>query len=316
METRRLGASGLRVSRLGLGTMAWGAAVDEYVAHDQLVEFHQAGGTLIDTSPIYGDGNCETLLGHVLERTALRDEFVLAGKAGLGLRNGEAIRDSSRRTLLDQLDVSLRDLRTDHLDIWQIHRYDESTPMDEAMSTLSHAVTTGRVRYAGISNYSGWQTALAHQSFSSFGSGSPLVSTQVEYSLLERRAESEVLPAAGYLGMGVLCWSALGRGVLTGKYRAGIPADSRGADAHWEGFVTGYLTPAKSRIVEAVAKAAEGLGVPVSHVSLSWVRDQPLVSAAIIGARTVQQLHETLSSEQLVLPPEIHDALSDVSQGA
>ncbi|WP_293786764.1 aldo/keto reductase [uncultured Aeromicrobium sp.] len=313
MLSRRLGGSGLEVSRLGLGTMTWGTVVDEYAAEDQLTAFLDAGGTLIDTAPIHGDGRAEELLGRLLSKIGARDRLVLAGKAGLIHRDGQVTPDFSRRTLLGQLDRSLRDLGTDHLDLWQLHRFDTRTPINEALATLDDAVRSGRVRYAGISNFTGWQTALAHARFEARGAGVPLVSTQVEYSLLHREPETEVIAAADHLGMSVLAWSPLGRGVLTGKYRAGIPGDSRGADAHWEAFVQTYLTPEKSRIVEAVAKAADGLGVPLSHAALAWVRDRPAVGAVIVGARTVAQLQESLASEHLTLPEQIADALSDVS---
>ena len=313
MLMRRLGGSGLEVSRLGLGTMTWGTIVDDYVAEDLLAAFLDGGGTLVDTAPIYGEGRTEELLGRLLAKSGARDQVVLAGKAGLSHRDGTVVRDSSRRTLLAQLDQSLRDLGTDHLDLWQIHRFDETTPIDEAMATLDDAVRSGRVRYAGISNYSGWQTSLAYARFERLGGGVPLVGAQVEYSLLNRSAEADVIAAADYLGMSVLAWSPLGRGVLTGKYRGGIPGDSRAADAHWEPFVSAYLSGPKTRIVDAVAKASEGLGVPMTHTALAWARDRPGVGALLVGARTVAQLEESLGSEILTLPAQIADALSDVS---
>lgn len=317
MKAKSLGRSGLRVSRLGLGTMSWGSDIDEYVADEQLGAYLEAGGTFIDTAPIYGDGQCEPLVGALLERRSVRESIVLAGKAGLGYRAGEVVRDSSRRTLIDQLNQSLRDLRTDHLDVWQVHRYDSSTPFDEVMSALEYAVSSGKVHYVGISNYNGWQTALAEQTLSHLSGGRVfLASNQVEYSLLHARPQAEVIEAASHLRLGVLAWSPLGRGVLTGKYRSGIPADSRAADPRWEAFVAGYLTDHSSRVVEAVARAAEGLGATPGQVALAWVRDIPVVSSAIIGARTLSQLRESLASEELVLPQEIHDALSDVSIGA
>jgi len=293
--------------------MAWGSTVDQYTAEDQLSVFLAAGGTLLDTAPIYGDGVTERLVGQLLAKHAVRDRLVLAGKAGLIQRDGRIVRDSSRRTLLAQLDRSLQDLGTDHLDLWQIHRYDETTPIDEAMAALDAAVRSGRTRYAGVSNYLGWQTALAHAGFAATGQRVSLVSSQVEYSLLRRTAEQEIIPAAQYLGMSLLCWSPLGRGVLTGKYRTGIPSDSRAADPRWEDFVGGYLNPAAARVVDAVAKASDGLGAPMAHIALAWVRDRPAVGSVILGARTVPQLQESLASDQLTLPAQISDALTDVS---
>ncbi|GAA3524536.1 oxidoreductase [Aeromicrobium flavum] len=304
------------MSRLALGTMSWGAAVDEYVADEQLRVFLDAGGTLIDTAPIYGDGVCEQVLGSLLGKHGVRDRIVLAGKAGVVRRDGHAVIDGSLRSLLAQLDQSLADLGTDHLDLWQIHRWDDEVPVEETMAALDQAVRSGRVRYAGISNFTGWQTVAAQHAYARVGNGVPLVSTQIEYSLLRREPEAETIPAAAHAGLGILAWSPLGRGVLTGKYRLGVPADSRAADARWESFVAPHLTPAKTRVVDALGAASEGLGVPMSHVALAWLRDQPRVASAIVGARTTAQLQESLGSETLDLPSEIHAALSDVSEGA
>lgn len=295
--------------------MSWGAAVDEYVADEQLRLFLDAGGTLLDTAPIYGDGSCEQLIGTLLAKHGVRDRIVLAGKAGVVRRDGRVATDGSLRSLMQQLETSLTDLGTDHLDLWQIHRWDDTVPVDETMAALDQAVRSGKVRYAGISNFSGWQTVAAQHAFTRLGGGIPLVSTQIEYSLVHRSPEIEVLPAAAHAGLGILAWSPLGRGVLTGKYRAGVPADSRAADARWEAFVAPHLTPSKVRVVDALAAAAEGLGAAIPHVALAWLRDQPAVASAIVGARTTAQLAQSLGSEDLVLPPEITAALSDVSEG-
>jgi len=315
MQQRRLGRSGLEVSRLALGTMSWGAAVDEYVADEQLKAFLDAGGTLLDTAPIYGDGACEQVIGSLLAKHGVREQIVLAGKAGVARRDGRVVTDGSLRSLLQQLDRSLADLGTDHLDLWQVHRWDDTVPVEETMAALDQAVRAGKVRYAGISNYSGWQTVAAQHAYKGLGGGVPLVSTQVEYSLVHRTPEIEVLPAAKHAGLGILAWSPLGRGVLTGKYRAGVPGDSRAADARWEAFVAPHLTPSKVRVVDALAAAANGLGASISHVALAWLRDQPGVASAIVGARTTAQLMESLGSEELELPTEIAAALSDVSEG-
>ncbi|EFQ84052.1 oxidoreductase, aldo/keto reductase family protein [Aeromicrobium marinum DSM 15272] len=315
MLLRQVGHSGLRVSRMALGTMSWGAGVDDYEAAEQLTTFVDAGGTLVDTAPIYGDGACEELLGRVLASTGTRDRVVLAGKCALTRRDGEVVRDASRGTVLDQLDLSLRQLGTDHLDLWQVHRWDDSTPLDETLAALEHAVTSGRVRYVGISNFTGWQTALGHATLAGRPARVPLVSTQVEYSLLRREAEVDVVPALQHLGMGLIAWSPLGRGVLTGKYRNGTPADSRGADPRWEQFVAPYLTPDRAGVVEALARAAEGLGASPAQIALAWVRDRPAVASVVVGARTTAQLVETLAAEAVEVPPEIRQALTDVSGG-
>lgn len=313
MQYRRVGASGLQVSRLGLGTMGFGTSVDEIDAEEQLTTFLDVGGTLVDTAPIYGDGRTEPLLGALLGKLGVRDRIVLSGKAGLAFRDGVVVRDASRNALLGQLDQSLRELGTDHLDLWQIHRWDASTPLDETLAALEHAVSSGRVRYVGVSNFSGWQAATAAGWLASRVSGAKLVGNQVEYSLVQRDPEREVVPAAEHHGFGVIAWAPLGRGVLTGKYRGGVPSDSRGADNRWEGYVKPYLSPDRAHIVEAVAKAADGLEVTMSHVALAWLLHQPAVSSALIGARTTAQLSESLATEDVDIPSEIIRALDDVS---
>ena len=313
MEQRRLGVSGLFVSQLGLGTMTWGRDTDEHEARDQLVAFVEAGGTLVDTAAGYGDGESETLLGALLAGVIGRDEVVLASKAGISRRSGERVVDVSRGTLLDELDGSLRRLATDHIDLWQVHTWSDDAPLEETLSALDFAVSSGRVRYAGISNYNGWQTARAVTWQQCWPGRAQVVSTQVEYSLVQREIEAEVLPAAQALGIGVLPWSPLGRGVLTGKYRSGVPADSRAASPHFETFVGRYLDARARRIVDAVVTAADGLGVTPLEVSLAWVRDRPGVTAPIVGARTAAQLRGVLSLDDAPLPPEITAALDDVS---
>jgi aryl-alcohol dehydrogenase-like predicted oxidoreductase len=165
----------------------------------------------------------------------------------------------------------------------------------------------------GISNYTGWQTAQAATWQRAVPGRTPLASTQVEYSLLSRAVEQEVLPAAAALGLGVLPWSPLGRGVLTGKYRTGTPADSRAASSHYSTFVGASLTPGSQQVVEAVVRAAEGLGWTPLEVALVWVRDRPGVTAPIVGARTAAQLRGALDLDDLTLPAEIGEALDDVS---
>lgn len=313
MQYRRVGTSGLQVSRLGLGTMGFGTSVDEIDAEEQLSIFLDAGGTLVDTAPIYGDGRTESMLGALLNKLGVRESVVLSGKAGLASRGGVVVRDASRRALLDQLDQSLRDLGTDHLDVWQVHRWDDATPIDETLAALEHAVFTGRTRYVGVSNFHGWQLATAATWLTDRRSGARLVSNQVEYSLLRREIEHEVVPAAAHHGVGVIAWAPLGRGVLTGKYRGGIPTDSRAADSRWEGYVQPYLGVDRAHIVEAVAKAADGLEVTMSHVALAWLLRQPTVGSALIGARTTAQLSESLATEDVEIPDEIIRALDEVS---
>jgi aryl-alcohol dehydrogenase-like predicted oxidoreductase len=312
MQQRPLGRSGLAVSRLALGTMTWGRDTDADDAAAQLKSFLDAGGNLIDTADVYGDGDAEALIGSLVGTLVPREDILIATKAGL--RPGSPRRrDNSRGHLLRTLDASLRRLGTEYIDLWQVHGYDPDTPLEETLSALDYAVNSGRVRYVGVSNFSGWQTAQAATWQAAFPGRAPVVAVQVEYSLLQRGIEREVVPACQSLGLGILPWSPLGRGVLTGKYRHGRPADSRAASPHFERFVACYLEPRCSSIVEAVATAAHGLGVSPLEVALAWVRDRPGVVAPILGARTVGQLLGALQVERMTLPEEIAQALDDVS---
>jgi aryl-alcohol dehydrogenase-like predicted oxidoreductase len=314
MEQRHLGHTGLRVSRIGLGTLTWGRETDEQDAADLLKAFWEAGGTLLDTADVYGDGDAEYLIGQLSERLVPRRELVIATKAG-SVPGSYRRFDGSRGHLLAALDASLDRLGTDYVDLWQMHAFDPKTPLDETLQALDIAVASGRARYAGLSNFSGWQLAKAATwQLATPGVRTRLASTQMEYSLLQRGVEREVLPAAVDLGVGLLPSSPLGRGVLTGKYRHGTPAGSRGASEQLAPFVAPYLDEAASRIVDAVATAADGLATTPLEVALAWVRDRPGVVAPIVGARNAQQLTEALSVETLSLPEEICRALDDVSE--
>lgn len=359
MEQRRVGRSGLRVSRLGLGTMTWGRDTGEDDAAAQLTAFVEAGGTLIDTADTYADGYSELIIGRLLRDVVPRSEVVLATKATVGPgglpgaspgagpgtgpgagggasssgtapgdgtgsgddprgdpiagRGAGPVAHASRRDLLDALDASLARLGTDHVDLWQPGGWDDATPLEETLSALDYAVSTGRARYAGVSNYTGWQLAWAAATQRSSPGSAPIAAAENEYSLVAREADREVRPAAASLGVGLLCWSPLGRGVLTGKYRSGIPADSRAATPHLGGFVRPYLDDRCRAIVESVSTAAEGLGASPLAVALSWVRDRPGVASVIVGARTTGQLAGILDGDEVTLPREIRDALDDVS---
>lgn len=293
--------------------MTWGRDTDEHEAREQLESFVEAGGTLVDTAGSYGDGNSERVLGGLLEAVVPRADIVIATKSGVSRRTGQRVVDISRKALLDQLDDSLDRLGTDHVDLWQVEAWSSGAPLAEVLSTFEYAVSSGRTRYVGLANFGGWQTgwAAAHQT--AVPGRITVSSTQVEYSLVQRGIEREVLPAAEQLGLGVLAWSPLGRGVLTGKYRTGTPADSRAASPHFGEFVGAFLDPASRQIVEAVCTAAEGLGVQPLEVALAWVRDRPGVTAAILGARTAAQLRGGLRAEDLFLPLEIVDALDEIS---
>jgi aryl-alcohol dehydrogenase-like predicted oxidoreductase len=314
MLTRRVGASDIEVSRLGLGTMTWGhdMPVSECVA--LLRRFHEAGGTLVDTAAAYGHGEVERLLGRLFDKVAPRSDFVLATKSGYVLRDGVRVIDTARRTLLNDLDASLARLRTDYVDLWQVHAWGEA-PIEETLAAADEAVTSGRARAVGVSNYIGWQLALAATWQRARQAPAPIASIQVEYSLLARRAELEILPCCRALDVGFFPWSALGRGVLTGKYRTATPSDSRGASDNLAWFVEPYLEGASRGVVEAVVRAAQGLGLSAAQVAFLWVRDAPGVTAPLVGPRTAEQLAPLLEVDEEELPDPITQALDDVSGG-
>lgn len=313
MEMRRAGKSGLTLSRLGLGTMTWGRDTDTHEAADQCRAYIEAGGNFLDTSPIYGDGDSERVIGGMIGTLFERDEVVLATKAGIQLIGGQKMVSNTRQSLIADLDKSLTRLGTDYIDLWQIHQWDSATALDETLSALDYAYTSGKVRYVGLSNFTGWQSARAVTLQELHSMKAPIVTFQNEYSLLNRSVEDEILPAADEMNIGFLAWAPLGRGVLTGKYRSGIPSDSRAAAPHFIKHVEPYLQDDKARIVDAVCVAAEGLGFAPLEVALAWVRDNTSVTSSIVGARTGAQMRGILTSEEIVLPETIRNVLDEVS---
>lgn len=311
MQQRYVGNSGLRVSALSLGTMSWARETEEQDAASLLRAFVDGGGTLIDTAASYADGQAEAMLGGMLGDVVARSEVVISTKAGLTTADGRRSVDTSRNGMLSGLDASLARLGTDYVDLWFAHAWDPNVPLEETLSALDYAVRSGRARYAGVSNFNGWQTAKAAAI-----AGFPLVANQSEYSLLQRGAEIELIPAIEDAGLGLIAWGPMGRGVLTGKYRGHIPADSRAAHQRLATYVEPYLEAPASSVVEAVAMAAKGLGRTPLDVSLSWLLSQHGVATAVVGARTPVQLKEILDSALAPLPPEIAQALEDVSDPA
>jgi aryl-alcohol dehydrogenase-like predicted oxidoreductase len=283
--------------------MTWGRDTDIHEARDQFNLYYEAGGRFLDTADVYSDGVAEEIVGEFIRE---HPDVVVSTKAG-NVRSHRR-RDTSRVHLLAALDGSLKRLRRTHIDVWHMHAWDPYTPLEETLSAAKYAVDSGRVRYLGISNYSGWQLTSA-----ALGSEFPIVSAQMEYSLLQRGIEREVIPASTDLGVGVMAWSPLGRGVLTGKYRNGTPADSRAATSHFATFVTPYLNDRSRSIVDAVCTAAQGLGISPIDVALAWVNARPQVASTIVGARTAAQLRGVIQAFDAVLPPEIHIALDEVS---
>lgn len=301
MQRRRVGGSGLQVSRIGLGTMTWGYDTDPDAAADQLRVFVQSGGTLVETADGYGGGAAQDVLAGLLRRVVARDDLVLAGRGGATPHGGGA----GRGALLTGLDRLLRRLGTEHLDLWQLPGWDADVPLDETLAAAEAAVMTGRVRYVGLVAPAGWQLATVAERARGRWAAAVPVCAQGEYSLLARDAEAELLPAAAHHGVGMLAWAPLGRGLLTG----------RDAVEH-SPYVEERRTDRAARIVQAVLTAAEGLGTTPLAVALAWVRDRPGVSAAVVGARDSAQLVASTAAEAVALPEAIRAALDDVSAPA
>ncbi|GAA2535676.1 aldo/keto reductase [Pseudonocardia hydrocarbonoxydans] len=311
MQKRRVGSSGLEVSRIGLGTLTWGADTDVDAATAQLTAFVDAGGSLVETADGYGDGLAQETLGAVLAASVPREYLVIAGRAS---QPGGPLGDGSARgALLAGLDATLTRLGVDHLDLWQFPAWDPDVPLDETLSAVQVAVLAGKVRYAGLVAPRGWQLATVAERGRALGALTVPVSAQVEYSLLARDVEAELVPAALHHGVGLLAWAPLGRGVLTGKYADGTPADSRGASATLAPYVEERRTERSARIVQAVLTAADGLGTSPLAVALAWVRDLPGVASAVVGARDAAQLAASMATDAVTLPAEIRAALDDVS---
>ncbi len=317
MELRRAGKSGLSLSRLGLGTMTWGRDTDTHEAADQARAFIEAGGNYIDSASHYGDGDAERVIGGLIGTLFKREDVVISTKAGSTNVDGALVTDNSRTALMGSLDKSLTRLGTSYVDIWMIQSWDanwqQSSQLEDALSALDWAYTSGRARYVGISNFSGWQSARAISLQEANSAKAPIAVMQNEFSLLNRSVEFDTLECSRGLDSGFIAWSPLGRGVLTGKYRSGIPADSRAATPHFAPFIEPYLGDKSRRIVEAVCVAAQGLGYSPLEVALAWVRDFPGVTSSVVGARTGAQLQGILASEEIELPEVVRTALNEVS---
>ena len=316
MEYRRLGASDLQVSSLGLGTMTFGHETDEAEAHRQLSTFVAHGGTFIDTADVYTRGASESIIGSWLAAEGLRDQVVLATKARFAMSDDPRDRGASRRHLLAAVDASLERLRVDHVDLYQVHGWDPDTPLDESLEALDTIVESGRARHVGWSNVTGWQLQRIVDRAEAGGWAHPM-SIQPQYNLLDRTIELEVMPAALASGLGILPWSPLGGGWLTGKYRS----DTRPTGATRLGEdpargVEAYDTRNVARtweILGVVEDVAERRGATMAQIAISWVEARPGVSSVLLGARTVEQLLDTLGAADLELTPSEQTALTEVS---
>ena len=317
MEYRHLGRTGIRVTELCLGAMTFGREADESDSRAILDRYLELGGNFVDTANVYAGGASEEILGRVFaERPHVRDSVVLATK--VRLPTGEGVNDAgaSRRNIRGSVERSLRRLQTDWIDLYQIHAFDPRTPFEETLSTLDDLVREGKVRYVGASNYAGWQLAKALGLCAHHG-WEPFATLQQQYNLLAREIEREQLPLCRHDGVGLLVFSPLAGGILTGKYRAGneAPSGTRGADATPAStMVKAHLAAGgRTAVVDAVAKVAADLGKTPAQVALSWVLNRDGVTSVILGARTVAQLDDNLGATGWRLDPDHERALDDAT---
>ncbi len=309
MRRNLLANTGVEVSSFALGTMTWGNDTDEPEARSIFKSFIDAGGNFIDTADSYAAGTSEELVGQLIGEVGNRDSIFLASKAVVV--DPPRKYNASASHITNALNTSLIRLGVDFIDLWQMHHWDVLTPIDETLRAIELNYRQGKFRYFGISNYSSWQTALIINECKHLNI--PFVTAQHEYSLVERNIEKDLIPLLINQEKTLLPWSPLGRGILTGKYKFGTPVDSRAASAHFSKFIQKHLTDEKSRIVDSVITAAEGVGRTPAEVSLAWLKAQPTVGSIILGARNLAQLKILLKADDLTLPQEIINALSDVS---
>ncbi len=310
MKNRVISNCGLSVSEIGLGTMTWGRDTDEYEAREQFDLFTQAGGTFIDTADVYCDGQAEILLGQFLAESdsVNREDLVIATKGGR-IRNEERSVNNSLSHLRKSIDSSLQRLNLDFVDIYFLHAHDDLTPLAAIAENISYLIDSDKTRYVAVSNFKSWQIAYLASEIKS----SRFIASQNEYSLIQRDAERELFDSLAHFNMGFFAWSPLGRGILTGKYRNSIPADSRAASPHLGQFVRGLLTDSNQKTVEALTTAASGLGCTALELALLWVLQSSHVTSAITGARNAAQLRTILHALNSELPLQIYDALNEVS---
>jgi aryl-alcohol dehydrogenase-like predicted oxidoreductase len=305
MKYRKLGASDLSVSEISLGSwLTYGAGVDFQRGKSCVDAAFDAGINFIDTSNIYGLGAAETFLGKALKGRP-RGSYVLATKLFFPMTDEDS--GLSRKQILKQIDLSLKRLETDHVDLYQCHRYDEATPLEETMGALSEVVRAGKARYIGFSEWSAGQIAAALR----IPGVERFVSSQPQYSLLWKNPEPEVFPLCAENGIGQIVWSPLAEGVLTGKYKRGAPppSDSRAASASMGGFIRRRLNDSTLASVERLVPIAKDSGMTLPQLALAWVLRRPEVSSAIIGATKPEQIAENASASGKVLSPDVLKAI-------
>jgi aryl-alcohol dehydrogenase-like predicted oxidoreductase len=318
MEYRTLGRSGCAVSSMALGTMTFGTETDEPTAHRQLDRFAEAGGTLVDTADVYSGGMSEEIIGRWLASrpAAVTEPVVLATKGRFGRDDSPNASGLSARHLSRALEASLRRLRVEAVDLYQLHAFDPLTPLEETLRTLDGFVQAGKIRYYGLSNFTGWQLTKAVHLARALNVAGP-VTLQPQYSLLVREIEWEIVPAATEAGLGLLPWSPLGGGWLSGKYRrderpSGATRLGDDPDRGMEAYGR-RGTPRAWEVIDAVEKVASERASSMAEVALAWVTGRPGVTSTILGARTVAQLETNLRAADLRLTAQDIAALDAAS---
>ncbi|GGC06193.1 aldo/keto reductase [Cellulomonas carbonis] len=318
MQYRTLGRSGTVVSTQALGTMTFGAEADEATSGDIMTAYVENGGTFFDTADVYSAGVSEEIIGRWLAAHPTEAaQVVVATKGRFPMGEGPNDVGLSRRHLRTALDASLRRLGVDHIDLYQVHAWDALTPVDETLGFLDEAVRAGKISYYGFSNYLGWQLTKAVHVARAHGWSAP-VTLQPQYNLLVRDIEHEVVPASLDAGIGLLPWSPLAGGWLSGKYERDVPPTGstrlgenpkRGMEA-WEARNADERT---WRVIDAVGEVAEAHGCSMSQVALAWLAAQPAVTSVILGARTVEQLTDNMGAADLELSGEEIARLTEAS---
>lgn len=294
MEIRNLGHSGLRVSAIGLGCNNFGGRIDDDATKAVIHKAFDLGITLFDTADVYGErGGSETVMGKVLGN--MRNSIVLATKFCMPMDDSGAKQGASRRYIMQAVEASLKRLQTDWIDLYQVHRFDPLTPIEETLRALDDLVSSGKVRYVGCSNWASWQ--MTEAAWIAKGQGlSSFVSCQDEYSLVKREAEAELMPAARHLGMGLLPYFPLASGLLTGKYRRNAPMPEGARLTKTERLAERYLTERNWQISEKLIDFAEAQGHTALELAFSWLLAQKPVASVIAGATKPEQLEQNVKA--------------------
>lgn len=315
MEARRCGRSELQLSVFGLGTMTFGAETDETTSHRMLDVYYESGGRFIDTADVYSRGISEEIIGRWLQSRS--PEGVLIGtKARFSMGDGPEDQGAGRAYLTRALDASLQRLGVEAIDLYQMHAWDPASPIDETLQTLNEFVEAGKVRHIGVSNYTGWQLERAVQVSLHHG-WSPIVSMQPQYNLLAREIELDLMPVCLEHEIGLLPWSPLGGGWLTGKYSPDErpTGETRLGEDPGRGVEAYDLrnNPRTWDVIAAVGGIADGRGVSMSQVALNWVRNRPGVASVLLGCRTIEQLEDNLGALTWNLDAEEMASLTRIS---